>query len=68
MWPDRWQIKLTQEYHTRLTVDLVTGKLDTREPFANMPREDNEDPVEEGGPPMDRDISEGFTKLEESLT
>ena len=51
-----------------MTVDLVTGKLDTREPFANMPREDNADPVEEVGPLMERDISEGFIKLEESLT
>ncbi len=49
-----------------MTADVVIGKLDTREPLANMPREDNKDSVEEGDLLMNGDIAEGFTKLEES--
>ena len=30
-------IALMQEYRTRLTADLVTGKLDVREAAANLP-------------------------------
>ena len=31
------QIKLIQEYRTRLISDVVTGKLDVREAAANLP-------------------------------
>ena len=31
------EIALMQEYRTRLTVDLVTGKLDVREAAAHLP-------------------------------
>ena len=35
------QIKLLQEYRTRLIADVVTGKLDVRE-AANLPKDTNE--------------------------
>jgi type I restriction enzyme S subunit len=31
------EISLMQEYRTRLTADIVTGKLDVREAAANLP-------------------------------
>jgi type I restriction enzyme S subunit len=36
------EITLMQEYRTRLTADLVTGKLDVREAAAKLPEEDDE--------------------------
>jgi len=35
----RREIELLQEYHTRLTADAVTGKLDVRDAAANLPDE-----------------------------
>ncbi len=36
------QIKLMQEYRTRLVADVVTGKLDVRAAAANLPEEAEE--------------------------
>ena len=47
-----------QEYRTRLTADIVTGKLDVREAAAKLPKEKPEEVVED-------DISEDETELEE---
>ena len=45
----RRQIELLQEYRTRLIADVVTGKLDVREPAAQLPDEsDDEEPIDEG--------------------
>ena len=47
----RRQIKLIQEYRTRLISDVVTGKLDVREAAALLPDEaDDEEPMDESGP------------------
>ncbi|MDD9817240.1 MAG: restriction endonuclease subunit S [Gammaproteobacteria bacterium] len=35
----RREIELLQEYHTRLTADVVTGKVDVRDAAANLPDE-----------------------------
>jgi len=47
-----------QEYRTRLTADIVTGKLDVREAAAKLPEEKAEETVE-------ADLSEDETELEE---
>jgi type I restriction enzyme S subunit len=52
------EIALMQEYRTRLTADLVTGKLDVREAAAKLPEEKAEEIVE-------ADLSEDETELEE---
>ena len=52
------EIALMQEYRTRLTADLVTGKLDVREAAAKLPEEKFEEAVK-------ADISEDQTELEE---
>ena len=44
------EIALMQEYRTRLTADIVTGKLDVREAAAKLP-----DLPEDAGPPPDAD-------------
>ncbi len=48
------EIALMQEYRTRLTADLVTGKLDVREAAAKLPEVEAEpaaeEPLEEGEP------------------
>ena len=47
------EIALMQEYRTRLTADIVTGKLDVREAAARMPDLPNEvvaDPVDDESP------------------
>ena len=50
----RRQIKLVQEYRTRLIADVVTGKLDVREAAAQLPGEaDDQDPIEESDPLAD---------------
>ena len=50
----RQQIELLQEYRTRLIADVVTGKLDVREPAAHLPDEaDEEEPIGESGPMAD---------------
>ncbi len=36
----RREIELVREYHTRLTADAVTGKLDLRQPAATLPKVD----------------------------
>ncbi len=41
------EIALMQEYRTRLTADLVTGKLDVREAAAKLPVVDAEPAAEE---------------------
>ena len=47
----RRQIKLIEEYRTRLIADVVTGKLDVREAAAQLPDEGDEaEAIEEGGP------------------
>ena len=48
-----------QEYRTRLTADIVTGKLDVREAAAKLP-----DPEEESAL-SDLEIPEEETELEE---
>jgi type I restriction enzyme S subunit len=52
------EIALMQEYRTRLTADIVTGKLDVREAAAKLP-----EPVAEEA--ADSEISEEETELEE---
>ena len=52
------EIALMQEYRTRLTADIVTGKLDVREAAAKLPEEKAEEIVE-------ADLSEDETELEE---
>ncbi|MGL4399338.1 MAG: restriction endonuclease subunit S [Luteolibacter sp.] len=52
------EIALMQEYRTRLTADIVTGKLDVREAAAKLPEEKLEEVIE-------ADISEDETELEE---
>ena len=47
----RRQIELVQEYRTRLTTDVVTGKLDVREAAAQLPAEaGEEEPIDESSP------------------
>ena len=46
------EIDLLKEYRTRLTADVVTGKLDVREAARNLPNEPSDpepsaDPIEE---------------------
>lgn len=50
------EISLMQEYRTRLTSDIVTGKLDVREAAANLP----DLPAEEIAEPNEEDITETF--------
>jgi type I restriction enzyme S subunit len=52
------EIALMQEYRTRLTADIVTGKLDVREAAAKLPEENPEEVVE-------ADLSEDESELEE---
>ena len=50
----RRQIKLMEEYRTRLIADVVTGKLDVREASAQLPDEDgDQDPIGESRPLAD---------------
>ena len=47
----RRQVKLVEEYRTRLIADVVTGKLDVRDAAAQLPDEAEDDvPIGEGGP------------------
>jgi type I restriction enzyme S subunit len=55
------EIALMQEYRTRLTADLVTGKLDVREAAAKLPEVEAEPAVEEA---LEELLEE--TELEES--
>ena len=65
---DRYRIELLEEYRTRLIADVVTGKLDVRKIVATLPEEPEEQELtEEGSPPIDGDIEEGFAGLEESV-
>ena len=43
--PNPKAIALMQEYRTRLTADIVTGKLDVREAAAELPAEPEESTV-----------------------
>ena len=48
------QIRLIEEYRTRLIADVVTGKLDVREAAARLPEEAGyQDPIEESDPLAD---------------
>ena len=49
-----------QEYRTRLTADLVTGKLDVREAAAQLPAPPNDAPA------PDEPLEEIETELEET--
>ena len=63
----RRQIKLLQEYRTRLISDVVTGKLDVREAAASLPDEaEDQDPIEEGDLLTDG-IAEGLYDPDESV-
>ena len=53
------EITLMQEYRTRLTADLVTGKLDVREAAAKLPEEKPAEVVE-------ADLFENETEQEEA--
>ena len=62
----RRQIKLLEEYRTRLIADVVTGKLDVREAAAQLPDEtDDQDPIEESGPLADG-MDEALYDIDES--
>jgi type I restriction enzyme S subunit len=50
------EIALMQEYRTRLTADLVTGKLDVREAAAHLPAP----PAEAAGDPAPDEPTEGI--------
>jgi type I restriction enzyme S subunit len=54
------EIALMQEYRTRLTADIVTGKLDVREAAAKLPEEVEEEVT------ADLEIPEEETELEEA--
>jgi type I restriction enzyme S subunit len=54
------EIALMQEYRTRLTADLVTGKLDVREAAAKLPEQVDEEVT------ADLEIPEEETELEEA--
>ena len=63
----RRQIKLVQEYRTRLIADVVTGKLDVREAAAQLPGEaDDQDPIEESDPLADG-LPEDLYDIDESV-
>lgn len=53
------EIALLREYRTRLTADVVTGKLDVRAAAAQLPEEAEE------GPLPDPELPEEETELEE---
>jgi type I restriction enzyme S subunit len=52
------EITLLREYQTRLTADVVTGKLDVREAARRLP--------EDGGEPAEPEAADGEETLEES--
>jgi type I restriction enzyme S subunit len=54
------EITLLREYRTRLTADVVTGKLDVRAAAAQLPEEAEEEPL------PDPEIPEEETELEEA--
>ncbi|NQX00404.1 hypothetical protein HQ447_07065 [bacterium] len=53
------EITLLREYRTRLTADVVTGKLDVRAAAAQLPEEAEEEPL------PDPELPEEETELEE---
>ena len=64
----RQQIELLQEYRARLIADVVIGKLDVREAAAHL-LDDDQDPIEEGGPltdGIDEDLYDPDELVEES--
>ena len=67
----RRQIKLMEEYRTRLIADVVTGKLDVREASAQLPDEDgDQDPIGESRPLADglpRDLYDIDESVEDSV-
>jgi len=58
------EISLLREYRTRLTADVVTGKLDVREAAAQLP--DIEEPVRPGVEPTDEEGEEVLDDAEVS--
>ena len=54
------EIALMQEYRTRLTADIVTGKLDVREAAAKLPEEKLGEAIEAGVEELEEE-----TELEE---
>ena len=67
----RRQIKLMEEYRTRLIADVVTGKLDVREASAQLPDEDGDQgPIGESRPLADglpRDLYDIDESVEDSV-
>jgi type I restriction enzyme, S subunit len=56
-----------QEYRTRLTADLVTGKLDVREAAAKLPEPPAESAAEEALEEIETEETEGlFSQLTHS--
>lgn len=53
------EITLLREYRTRLTADVVTGKLDVRAPAAQLPEQAEDEPL------PDPEVPEEETELEE---
>jgi type I restriction enzyme S subunit len=53
------EITLLREYRTRLTADVVTGKLDVRAAAAQLPEEAEDEPL------PDSELPEEETELEE---
>jgi type I restriction enzyme S subunit len=53
------EITLLREYRTRLTADVVTGKLDVRAAAAQLPEEAEEEPL------PDPELPEEETEMEE---
>ncbi|MCX6880598.1 MAG: restriction endonuclease subunit S [Verrucomicrobia bacterium] len=56
------EIALMQEYRTRLTADIVTGKLDVREAAAKLPEEVDEEPLADEAAGETETETEEFTE------
>ncbi len=58
------EVKLLREYHTRLSADVVTGKLDVREAAALLPTEDEgQEPIEEADVEADGEDNSEFLEV-----
>ena len=58
----RRQIELVNEYRTRLIADVVTGKLDVRDAAAQLPEEDESEPLDDNGVILDYTDGGAFDK------
>ena len=56
------EITLLREYRTRLTADVVTGKLDVRAAAAQLPEEAEEEPLPDPEIPEDETETEDETE------